>query len=58
MKLIEHQGNPPPDWIDALDRSKAQVDAGQTVPAEPVLQRLRAGLARLEARQPKKHSKL
>jgi hypothetical protein len=40
----------PPTWLaDALDRSEAQVAAGQTVPLEPVLDRLRASIGRLQA---------
>ena len=39
----------PQDWIDALARSKAQIEAGQTVPLAPVLQRLRESVARMEA---------
>jgi hypothetical protein len=40
----------PPDWlIDSLERSEAQVAAGQTVPLEPVLDRLRASIARMQA---------
>ena len=40
----------PPDWItESLDRSEAQIEAGQTVPLEPVLDRLRASIARMTA---------
>jgi hypothetical protein len=40
----------PPDWIvNSLDRSEAQIAAGQTVPLEPVLDRLRAGIKRMQA---------
>jgi hypothetical protein len=39
------------DWIAALDRSDAQLAAGNTVPMAPVLQRLRDSIERLEARQ-------
>lgn len=35
----------------ALERSEAQIAAGQTVPLEPVLARLRASVARMETRQ-------
>jgi hypothetical protein len=32
----------PPDWLtQSLERSEAQIAAGQTVPLEPVLDRLR-----------------
>jgi len=42
----------PPDWmVEALERSEAQIAAGQTVPLEPVLERLRASIARMSAAQ-------
>lgn len=37
----------------ALERSEAQLAAGQTVPLEPVVARLRASIARMESRQAK-----
>jgi hypothetical protein len=40
----------PPDWLlDSLARSEAQIAAGETVPLEPVLDRLRASIARMKA---------
>ena len=40
----------PPAWItEALERSEAQIEAGQTVALEPVLDRLRASMARMKA---------
>jgi hypothetical protein len=46
----------PPGWIvESLERSEAQIASGQTVPIEPVLDRLRASIARMKASQP--HSK-
>ena len=36
----------PPQLCDPLARSKAQIEAGETVPLEPVLDRLRASAAR------------
>lgn len=40
----------PPGWIvESLDRSEAQIAAGQTVPLEPVLDRLRASIARMQS---------
>jgi hypothetical protein len=39
------------DIAGALARSEAQLAAGQTVPLEPILARLRASIARMEARQ-------
>jgi len=49
MNKVDHNNSAPADWVDALERSKAQIDAGETVPSEPVLQRMRDRLARLEA---------
>jgi hypothetical protein len=41
---------PAPTWLVAsLERSDAQIAAGQTVPLEPVLDRLRASIARMRA---------
>jgi len=41
-----------PTWMTAsLDRSEAQIAAGQTVPLEPVLDRLRASIARMQGEQ-------
>jgi hypothetical protein len=43
--------NTPPDWLlDSLARSDAQIAAGETVPLEPVLDRLRASIARMRAK--------
>ncbi len=40
----------PPDWlVDSLARSEAQIAAGETAPLEPVLERLRASIARMKA---------
>jgi hypothetical protein len=40
----------PPGWLaESLERSEAQIAAGQTVPIEPVLDRLRASIARMKA---------
>jgi hypothetical protein len=40
----------PPGWVsDALERSEAQIEAGHIVPLEPVLDRLRASIARMKA---------
>lgn len=40
----------PTDWLADLEISEAQLAAGQTVGIEPALQRLRASIARLEAK--------
>jgi hypothetical protein len=42
----------PPTWVtESLDRSEAQIAAGQTVPLELVLDRLRASIARMRAQE-------
>ncbi len=42
----------PPDWLaESLERSEMQIADGQTVPLEPVLDRLRASIARMKAKQ-------
>jgi hypothetical protein len=41
----------PPGWLtESLERSEAQIAAGQTVPMDPVLARLRASIARMRAK--------
>jgi hypothetical protein len=41
----------PPGWlIESLERSDAQADAGEIVPLEPVLDRLRASIERMRPR--------
>jgi hypothetical protein len=40
----------PPLWLtESLERSEAQIEAGQTVSLEPVLDRLRSSIARMKA---------
>ncbi len=47
-----------PGWIaESLERSEAQIAAGQTVPLEPVLDRLRASIARMRAAQSRTEQK-
>jgi hypothetical protein len=43
--------NTPRGWIDSLARGKAEIEAGRSVPMEPFLDRLRASIARMKARQ-------
>jgi len=43
----------PAGWLESLERSEAQIAAGQTVPLEPVLDLMRASIARMEAKQAK-----
>jgi hypothetical protein len=48
----------PPGWLaESLERSEAQIAAGQTVPLEPVLDRLRASIARMKGKQPRPEPK-
>jgi len=46
------------DWLDSLDRSQAQAEAGETVPLEPVLGRLRASIARMKAKRSEENRRL
>lgn len=41
----------PAGWLESLAKSKAEVEAGKTVPLEPVLDRARASIARMKARR-------
>lgn len=41
----------PSGWVESLERSEAQLARGETVPLEPVLDRLRATIARMEAKR-------
>lgn len=42
---------PPVGWLEALERSEADLAAGRTVPLEPVLERMRDSIKRMEARR-------
>jgi hypothetical protein len=44
----------PPGWIDSLERSKAEIEAGKTVPLEPFLDELRDSIARMKKRREEK----
>jgi len=52
---MNYTPKPVPESMSAsLARSEAQIAAGQTVPMEPVLDRLRASIARMQTeKQPK-----
>lgn len=42
----------PPGWLaELLERSEEQIAAGQTVPLEPVLNRLRASIDRIKGKR-------
>jgi len=42
---------PPAGWLEALERSEADLAAGRTVPLEPALERMRDSIKRMEARR-------
>lgn len=54
-RFMDHDENAPrpipAGWLEALERSEADLAAGRTVPLEPVLARLRESIKRMEARQ-------
>ena len=41
----------PAGWLEALERSEAQLAAGQVVSGDEVIRKLHASIARVEARQ-------
>jgi hypothetical protein len=44
----------PPGWMrESLERSEAQIEAGQIVPLETVLDRIRASIAHMEEDRPR-----
>ncbi len=45
-----NENKAPTSWTESLDRSKEQIEAGQAVPMEGFLDRLRASIARMETR--------
>lgn len=46
----------PPEWIEALEVSRAQLAAGRTVPLDDVLKPLQESIERLEAKLQPHHS--
>jgi len=44
-------GTVPEGLVESLERSKAQVEAGLSVPLEPALDRLRASIARMKSKR-------
>ena len=55
MSEAANPSRAPAGWRESLERSKAQIAGGQTVPLLPVLDRLRASAERLgsgEGRHP------
>jgi hypothetical protein len=49
MSSTADRATVPAGWRESLERSKAQIAAGVTVPLIPILERLRASAERLEA---------
>nr|WP_294505651.1 hypothetical protein [uncultured Rhodopila sp.] len=49
MDMIED--NNPAVWLASLAQSRLEVEAGQIEPLQPILDELRASIARMEARQ-------
>ena len=52
--MDQHHGNtqpPPAEWVEALERSRADLAAGRTVPLDAFLARMDARIAEAEARQ-------
>jgi hypothetical protein len=41
----------PPEWIASLLASMAEIERGERVPMEPVLEQARDAIARIEARR-------
>jgi hypothetical protein len=41
----------PAGWLESLERSEAQLARGETVPLEPVLDLMRASIARMETKR-------
>jgi hypothetical protein len=41
----------PAGWIEALERSEAELAAGMTVPMEPVIRHMRECISRMDARR-------
>jgi hypothetical protein len=59
-RVSRHLENPPAEvetrkapagWLESLERSEAQLARGETVPLEPVLELMRASIARMEGKR-------
>jgi hypothetical protein len=48
MSSTADRATVPAGWVESLERSKAQIAAGVTVPLIPILDRLRGSAERLE----------
>jgi hypothetical protein len=51
MDDTPHRAPAPAGWLEALQRSEAQLAAGQTVPGDAVMRELQESIARLEAKR-------
>jgi hypothetical protein len=51
MEAPDHKAAPD-GWLDALEESESQLQAGHTVPGDIVRQNLRESVARLKAKKP------
>jgi hypothetical protein len=52
MNDTPHTFDAPPGWVEALDESEAELDAGvPTVPAKVVHQMIRDSIARIRAKK-------
>ncbi len=49
--MTDQPNQAPNTVVDSLARSKAQIEAGEAVPMQPVLDRLRDSIARMDARR-------
>ncbi len=50
-ELVAEPSQVPGGWLEALERSEAQLARGETVPLEPMLDLMRASIARMEAKR-------
>ncbi len=46
---MDHDDELPASWEASLDRSRAQVERGESVPLEPFMARLRTTIGRMKA---------
>jgi hypothetical protein len=49
--------SPAAHWLEAIDQGEADIEANLIVPLEPLLDELRASIARMAAKQPGKTKK-
>ena len=49
--MTDQPNQSPNTMVESLARSKTQIEAGQAVPMQPVLDRLRDSIARMDARR-------